>query len=86
MGCLENTASPAVLYHRDKAGMVHVCRRAMAGPGKYLVWTDCLRDVPPERAFAPSGPAPAVTCPRCQEGAHEIWELPRSLLPESAYR
>jgi|SwirhisoilCB3_FD_contig_61_185926_length_485_multi_3_in_0_out_0_1 hypothetical protein len=85
---LENTAVRApVVYHRDGAGLVHACHRTIAGPGKYLVWTDCLRDVPPDESFAPTGPAPTVTCPRCRESEQGgIWGIPRSLLPSSLYR
>jgi hypothetical protein len=75
------------MYHRDEAGLVHACRRTIAGPGKYLVWTDCLQDVPPDRAFTPTGAPPKVTCPRCREGVHEeVWGLPRTILPSSLHR
>lgn len=74
------------MYYRDAAGLVHACRRTIAGPGKYLVWTDCLQDVPPDRAFTPAGPAPTVTCTHCRERGHEeIWGLRRTLLPSSMH-
>jgi hypothetical protein len=60
--------APAI-YHRDSAGVVHTCKQAMSGPGKVLVWTLCLQDIPLNRTFTADGPAPSVTCPECREYA-----------------
>lgn len=75
------------MFHRDAAGIVHACHRTIAGPGKYLVWTDCLQDVSPDLAFTPKDRAPTVTCPRCRERVREgVWGLPQTILPSSLYR
>lgn len=76
----------ASVFHRDAAGLVHTCHRTIAGPGKYLVWTDCLQDVPPDQAFSPTGSTPAVTCPRCREGAQKVWGILPLALPNSVHR
>ena len=52
------------IHWRAEDDVIHSCEAAEVHPGLWLIWTDCERDVPSNKAYrAPH--TEGITCPAC---------------------
>lgn len=63
------------IHWTDQDGATHRCEGADVHPGIRLLWTDCERDVPANKAYLP-GDGDDVTCPLCIAAAIRKGEAP----------